>query len=107
MIHAKYRKQLVVASFITRIDSRSKGHGKKIWKPCMDAEPGKNVILNCACSREDLYMKIGFYNLHLKNYITKPEMVKVALQGDQVVGCVCLRKYSQLSQRLHDYATLC
>ena len=49
-----------VTTFITKPELRGKGIGRKVWDACMDAVKGKNVIVNAAPNREEMYNKLGF-----------------------------------------------
>ena len=53
-------KNAFATSFITRSDIRRRGLGKQTWQACMDVVAGKNIILNAAVNREDMYNKLGF-----------------------------------------------
>ena len=49
-----------VTTFITTPELRGKGIGKKVWAACKEAVKGKNVIINAAPNREEMYNGLGF-----------------------------------------------
>ena len=53
-------KSAFVTTFITKPELRGKGIGKKVWAACKEAVKGKNIILNAAPDREEMYNKLGF-----------------------------------------------
>ena len=70
-------------------DLRGRGLGKQTWQACMEAVAAKNVILNAAVNREDMYIKLGFtvctnrmrfidYMFPLKRKEKASELIKVA-----------------------------
>ena len=56
-------------SFITRSDLRGRGLGKQTSQACMEVVAGKNVILNAAVNREDMYKKTWIHSVHEQNAI--------------------------------------
>ena len=53
-------KSAFVTTFITKPELRGKGIGKKVWAACEEAVKGKNIIVNAAPDREQMYNKLGF-----------------------------------------------
>ena len=49
-----------VTSFITKPELRGQGIGMKVWDACRKTVAGKNVIINAAPNREEMYNRLGF-----------------------------------------------
>ncbi len=49
-----------VTTFITKPEVRGHGIGTKVWAACKEAIAGKNLIVNAAPNKDQMYNKLGF-----------------------------------------------